>query len=226
MEFAKRFLPDDAETPVIFKFNTSMFPVAVFGATARESYGQLNHLLDKEVGDRLKREKGVGSVQVFGGRVRQINVILDRARLENAGLTPAAVAARIAAENYTEPAGSVKVSTREYLLRVPGEFTSAAEMAGTVLKAQGTGVIRLSDVARVEDSFEEETRTVKVDGSDGAVLIVQKRSGANTVEVVRLVRKRLEEIEASLPRDIQMVEVFNSAKFIEQSSATCPAPRC
>ena len=59
LEFAKRLLPDDAETPIIFKFNTAMFPIAVFGATADESYSQLNRIIDKEVGDQLKDRKSV-----------------------------------------------------------------------------------------------------------------------------------------------------------------------
>ncbi len=217
LEFAKRLLPDDAETPIIFKFNTAMFPIAVFGATADESYSQLNRIIDKEVGDQLKRVKGVGSVSVFGGLVRQINVDLDRSRLQAAGLAPADVAARIAAENYTLPGGSVKVGLREYMLRVPGEFSKVDEISGTVIKASGPNVLRLSDLGRVTDGFEEQTRQVRVDSRPGVIFIVQKRSGANTVEVVRRVRAKLAEIQPSLPRDVRIGEVFNSGKFIEQS---------
>ncbi len=218
LEFAKRMLPDDVEQPMLFKFNTAMFPVAVYGATAAESYPQLNRILDKEVGDQLKRVEGVGAVQVFGGMVRQINVNLDRAKMEAAGLTPAQVAAQIAAHNYMLPAGSIKLGSREYQLRVPGEFRTVEEISKTVIKTgQGSRVLSLADLGEVRDGFEEQTREVRVDGRQGAIFIIQKRSGSNTVEVLARVQAKLREIEPRLPRDIRLNEVFNSAKFIERS---------
>jgi hydrophobe/amphiphile efflux-1 (HAE1) family protein len=218
LEFAKQLLPDDVEAPMLFKFNTAMFPVAVYGATANESYPQLNRILDKEVGDQLKRVEGVGAVQVFGGMVRQINVTLDRAKMDAAGLTPAQVAACIAGENYMLPAGSVKVGAREYQLRVPGEFKTVEEISKTVIKAQqGSRVLCLADLGEVRDAFEEQTREVRVDGRQGAIFIIQKRSGTNTVEVLKRVHAKLSEIEPRLPRDVTLKEIFNSARFIERS---------
>ena len=82
LEFAKRLLPEEIDTPIVFKFNTAMMPILYTSATSEKHYSQLYHIMDKEVGDALKRLPGVGAVQLFGGLERQININLDRDRLE------------------------------------------------------------------------------------------------------------------------------------------------
>ena len=109
LELTKRNLPDDADTPIIFKFGSNMFPVLIYGITARESYMGLNKLIDKKVADPLKRLPGVGTVMVMGGPIRQVQVKIDPRRLEAYHLSIDQIAGVLAAENLTMPVGDIKM---------------------------------------------------------------------------------------------------------------------
>ena len=221
LEFAKPKLPDDADDPVIFKFNTSMFPILVYGVSAVEHWDGLRDLVDRSVADPLKRVPGVGAVSIIGGLERQINVMLDRDKMEAFDLGPEAIETVLASENVTLPAGSIKVGRSEYNLRVPGEFRSAAEVADIVIKRLGSRIVHLRDVAVVEDSFKEQGMRVRADGANALVFFVQKQSGANTVQVVRGVEERLAEM-ATRSRATSASR-FSRAR---RSSSSAPSSTC
>jgi HAE1 family hydrophobic/amphiphilic exporter-1 len=219
LEFAKRDLPQDAEEPVLFKFSTAMFPILLYGVTATESYGRLRDIINDEVADPLKRLPGVGAAQAAGGLDRQINVQVDPERLLARGLTFARLAAVLAAENLTLPAGSLKVGVTEYLLRVPGEFSDVEQIRQVVVRRGENGeVVYLKDVADVEDAFKEPTYVTEFDGRPGMIVFVQKRSGANTVEVARQVKETMaKDIIPRLPADVTMSVLLDSSEQIVDS---------
>ncbi len=215
LERAKRLLPDDIEDPVIFKFNTSMIPLLGVSVTARQNYDGMERLLENRVTDVLKRIPGVGTVAVMGLRQRQINVELDQRRCEAYGLTPALIAAAIAAENRNVPTGFLKFGQSDYMLRVPGEFAAVAELAETVVGVRAGQPVRLRDVAKVTDGFVERGMYMESDRNPyTAFFMVQKQSGANTVAIARAVRARLDEIAPTLPADMQVKTVFDTSDFI------------
>ncbi len=217
LEFAKRLLSDDVEEPIIFKFNTSMMPIVFYGVTANESWETLYDVLDNEVADPLKRLPGVGAVQIFGGLQRQINIHLDRAKLAGFGLSLQDVERLLRAENLTLPAGTIKIGTVEYIIRVPGEYESPGEIQDIVLRRSNGAIVYLRDVAKVEDAFVEEKRLVAMDGQPAMMLAVQKRSGANTVEVSKVVQQEMERLQKNLPRDVKPFLVGDSSEFIARS---------
>lgn len=217
LEFAKRLLPDEIDTPIVFKFNTSMIPILYFSVSSGKHYTQLYHLMDKNVGDALKRLPGVGAVQIYGGRERQINVDIDRARLEAYNISAQQVIDRLAQENITLPAGDLKIGFTDYDLRVPGEFSDPGQIKGIILSRQGEKTVYLKDVAEVADSFKEETMFVRSNNIPSVMMMVQKRSGANTVDVVRRVRKELARLESLLPGGIKFAVLMDNAEHIEQS---------
>lgn len=218
LEFAKRSLPDEIETPIVFKFNTSMIPILFIGvSTPAENYPRLFHIVDKQVSDYLKRISGVGAVQMYGGMARQINVKLDRARLEAYHLSVEQIAKRLQNENITLPAGNLKAGYLDYTLRVPGEFISADELKNVVLTYEAERIVYVKDVAEVEDSFKEDTMSVRASGRLGMMLMVQKRAGANTVEVARRVRDEIKKLEQSLPENITFSVLMDSSEHISQS---------
>lgn len=217
LEFAKRLLPDEIDTPIVFKFNTSMIPILYFSVSSGKHYTQLYHLMDKNVGDALKRLPGVGAVQVYGGRERQINVDIDRGRLEAYNISAQQVINRLAQENITLPAGDLKIGFTDYDLRVPGEFSDPGQIKGIILSRQGEKTVYLKDVAEVADSFKEETMFVRSNNIPSVMMMVQKRSGANTVDVVRRVRKELARLESLLPGGIKFAVLMDNAEHIEQS---------
>ena len=217
LERAKRRLPDDADDPVMFKFNTANMPILGFSVTATENIEKLEDTVNDDIVDVLKRVPGVGTAEAFGGLERQINVFLDPAKLSAHGLSVAAIAAAIDADNQTEPAGNVKIGTVDYTIRVPGEFATPEEVGLVVVKRDGDKVVRVSDVARVEDGFAEETRVVERMGRAGMMVDVQKRSGENTMAVARRVMDKLEEIKANLPADYSIDLVFDTSDMIGKS---------
>lgn len=217
LERAKRRLPDDADDPVMFKFNTANMPILGFSVTATENVEKLEDTVNDDIVDVLKRVPGVGTAEAFGGLERQINVHLDPAKLSAHGLSVRQIAAAIDADNQTEPAGNVKIGTIDYTIRVPGEFETPEQVGLVVVKRDGDKVVRVADVARVEDGFAEETRVVERHGRAGMMVDVQKRSGENTMAVARRVMEKLEDIKRNLPADYSIDLVFDTSDMIGKS---------
>ena len=217
LEFAKKFLPEEIETPIVFKFNMSMLPVAVYGISAEETYPRLYDIIDDEVADYLKRIPEVGAVQLIAGLERQINVEVDKDKLEAYHLSLEDIAYVLAKENITLPAGEIKAGLTEYTLRVPGEFESPEELKQIIVGQHNGASLYLKDVATIEDGFKEETMIVHSNFEPALMMMVQKRSGANTVEAVEKVKKELERIKKRLPPDVKFSLLMDSAEFIQWS---------
>ena len=218
LERIRKILPDDADPPILRKFNTSQIPIQFYGITCNESIENLEEIANNEIADPLKRLPGVGAVNLFGGLERQINVKLDPARLAGYGLVFDQVAAALAQENVTLPAGNVKVGSIDYTIRVPGEFTTPEEIGAVVIRSVGGALVRLRDVAEVEDGFAEESRLSNVMGRRAIMMMIQKRSGANTVETAREVTRELaDNVLPTLPRDVEIHQIFDTSEQITQS---------
>lgn len=217
LDRVKRDLPDDAEEPRLWKFDSSQIPIQFYGITARESVEKLYDIVDRDVADPIKRLPGVGTVNLFGGLRRQIQILLDPAKLTAFGLDLEHVAAILAAENVTLPAGNLKVGRMDYTIRVPGEFITPQEMESVVLRDTGGSYVYLRDVAQVIDSFEEERRITEINTQRGMMMMVRKRSGANTVAVAREVATELERLIPGLPRDIEFNLISDTSTDITNS---------
>lgn len=221
IELAKRFLPDipdEMDNPFIFKFNTANIPILFLGITAKQSYFELYDLVDKRVGDNLRQIPGVGTVQFQGGGLeRQINIWIDRQRLEGYGLSILDIQNVLKQENITQPVGNLKSGLTDYFIRLPGEFVSPDELNLVILGRHQGKFIYLKDVARVEDSFKEITSRVRINREPGLIMMVQKQTGTNTVEVAKRVKKRLKDLEKSLPSDIKLTTIFDTSQDIVNS---------
>lgn len=214
---ARRFLPDEIDQPRVLKFNMAEIPILIMAVKARESYQRLEKLLTDNVTDHLKRLPGVAMATVVTPMERQVNVYLDRERLSTYGLTPQDVVRAISTENQDVPAGNIKMGDTDYLLRVPGEFKDVESMNHIVLAVRNNSVVRLADVATVEDGFKELTQDVTINGEHGAAIIIKKQSGANTVDVASRVKKKVIELQNKLPRDIEIIPVMDSSEDIERA---------
>ena len=217
VDMAKDSLPDDADTPTIFKFDSADMPILLIGVTAKESIEKLYDIIDDEVAQPLQRIEGVGAVNAFGGLQRQINITLSREKLAGYGLTLDDITKAIANENRTLPAGSLKISRTEYTIRVLGEFDDPMQVKEIpVLRNQGK-LLRVKDFAEVSDGFEEITQYVETMGRDGMMMMVQKRTGANTVKVCADVLAELENLKRQIPQDIEFYVINDSSDFISNS---------
>ncbi len=221
LDMIRSFLPDDAGNPVIFKFSTDMIPIVLLSAQADESMPGLYKILDENVANPLARVDGVGSVSIAGAPKRAIYVYLDPVRMEAYNLSVEGIAALIGAENRNIPGGNFDIGSETYALRVQGEFKDPSEMAGIVVGVSPTGgVVHLSDVARIEDRLEERAQEAFNDGKQGAMIIVQKQSGANSVEISNKVQKILPEIQKGLPSDIKLDYIVDTSDNIRNTIAS------
>ncbi|MFA7677773.1 MAG: efflux RND transporter permease subunit, partial [Candidatus Omnitrophota bacterium] len=218
IDLAKRFLPDipdEMENPIIFKFNSAMMPIIFMSATATDSYPNLYDIIDKKIIDQLKQVSGVGTIQIYGGLERQINIWIDRDKLQGYGFSVLEVKNVLAKENITQPAGSIKSGLTDYLVRIPGEFANPQEIETVILGTREGKLIYLKDVARIEDSHKEVKSIVRNDRKLGLVFFVQKQTGTNTVQVADRVKKKLESLKKTLPSDVEVdVAIDNSEDII------------
>lgn len=210
-------MPDDAETPVIFKFSTDMIPILLLSVQAEESMPGLYKILDDAVANPLARISGVGSVSISGAPKREIHIYVDPARLEAYNLTVEQIASVVAAENRNIPGGVFDIGSDTYSLRVQGEFESSDQMADIVVGSYQGRNIYLRDVARVDDSLEERSQTTYNNGRRGAMIVVQKQSGANSVEISNKVLKMLPSLQKRLPSDVKLGIIVDTSDNIRNT---------
>ena len=214
LDMVNSVLPDGASLPVIFKFSADDMPIMIMAATADESLQALEKILDDKVATPLARVSGVGTVSIAGAPQREIQVYCDPNKLEAYGLTVAGISGIIAAENRNVPSGSIDIGSNAYSLRVEKEFTSAEQMLDIVVGHVNGKTIYLRDVARVVDGVEERYQEAYVNGVQGAQIVIQKQADANTVNVIRGVKKAMKNIEKNLPSDIHIRTVVDSSDNI------------
>jgi CzcA family heavy metal efflux pump len=220
VDFAKKDISQhapDAEEPIIFKFSTSMIPVMVMSVSSKALWKDLYYIVDKQIVDQLKQTEGVGTVMFFGGLKRQININLDWEKINGYGIPVNLIIQRLNEENIDFPLGEIKTGKRNYFLRIKGRYRNPEEIKDILIATIGGSPVYLRDIAEVEDYYEEEKSKAYRNGEESIVLIVQKQSGANTVFVANNIKKKIEEIEKFLPKDIKIDILFNSSDMILRS---------
>ncbi len=214
LDMVSSSLPDEVQNPIIFKFSTDMVPIMLLSVQATESQSALYKILDENVANPLARIDGVGTVSISGAPEREINIYLDPQRMEAYGISPQQVSAAISAENRNVTNGTVDVGTQTYTVRVEGEFSDPSEMKNVVVGSKNGVNIYLKDVARIVDSVEERAQRTFTNGVQGAMIIVQKQSGANSVAISDAVMEKLPELQKNLPSDVKLGIIVNTSDNI------------
>ncbi len=214
IELAKRDLPKDIEKPVLFKFSSATAPILFMTITGPQSWPRLYHIADKVIGDELRRVPGVGAIVLYGGEKRQINVYFDLARLKGYHLSPSQVKQVLKGENLDIPCGTIKQGKRAYFIRIPGKYKNVQEMRNTIVGYYQGKPVYLKDVAHVEDAFKEPIMKGWGDAKPAIVMMLQKQTGKNTVEVADRVKKKLKEIKNILPSDVKVSIVEDNSEYI------------
>ncbi len=211
------YLPEGAERPMIFKFNTSMMPIVFYAVTAKESYPGLEKLLDEKIVNPLNRIEGIGSIGLMGAPSRIVYVDTDPRLLDAYNLTIEQIGNTIAAENMNLPSGNVKMGKLDYQLRVQGEFSTSSRIENLVVGNMAGKPVYIRDVATVRDSIKDLSLDEKINGETGLRLFVMKQSGANTMKVAREVRESIDELQKTLPPDIKIDLIMDTSDFIKGS---------
>lgn len=217
LEFVEDNLPDGAESPIIYKFNSSMMPILFYSVTAGESYQGIEKMLDERLINRINRIDGIGSVVLRGVPGREVFVEVDPLKMEAYNLSVEVIGGIIKAENVNVPSGNVEMGNMDYQLKIEGEFKSSDEIANLVIGSFNGQTIYVRDVATVRDTIRDMSIEEKVNGENAIKLIIMKQSGANTIKVAKDVRETIEKIKKDLPADVVIEPIFDSSNFISQS---------
>lgn len=217
LDMVAQALPEAVSTPTIFKFSMEDMPIMLLSATAEESLSSLDKILDDKVATPLARVNGVGTISVSGAPKREIQVFVDPDKLAAYGITVESISSTLAYENRNTPAGTIDIGSNTYSVRVEKEFKSAEEMLDIIVGTSNTGVpVYLRDVAKVNDGEQERLQKVYSNGRQGAMITIQKQTDANTVQVIKGIKKELKKIEKTLPSDIKInVIVDGSLNIID-----------
>lgn len=208
--------PPEVEPPRLWKFDPDNFPVVILGARSQRGMIELTRILEREISQQFEQVPGAGSVDVWGGVYREIEIRIKRDRLASSLLTAEDVRQALMRENVTLPAGDMRDGISDMYVRTRGEYQSISEIANTIITTVDGKPIRIQDVAEVVDGYRDVNRLVQVDGLPMVRLGVRKQSGANTVEVAREARKVMEKINRERD-DLNLMMVIDQSVFIQNS---------
>lgn len=216
---ARRRLPNDLDQPTISKSNPEDNPIMWVGLSGPFPRRVLADYARYRLQERLQTIPGVGEIMMGGYLERNVRIWLDAAKLDAHSLTVTDVMAALRREHIELPAGRLETEGREVNVRVLGEALDLEAMRNIVVRNTGGSPIYLTDVALVEDGFEDIRRIARRDGVPAQGIGIKKQRGANAVAVARAIRTELDEIRKTLPEGMDLGINFDGTKFIEESVA-------
>ena len=211
-------LPDGCSRPMIFKFSTSNFPIMQYAITAKESYAGLEKILEDNVVSVLNRIDGIGNISLSGTPERYIYIDLDQSKLDAYKLSVEQIGQAISANNLNLASGSIKMGKEQYQLRVQSEYVESSEINNIVVANSLGKNIFVKDLANVRDTIRDVNLDERINGQNGVRMVIMKQTGANTVAIVKKVKKMMtEDIMPGLPPDIKAQIIYDSAQTIQNS---------
>ncbi len=223
LDRAKRFLPETVEPAIIYKRDPSQIAVLEFAVSAKTMDPvKLREWVDYDFSRWFVNLPGVAAAEVGGGNRREIQIIVDQERLASFGLTFIDLKERIQNNNLESPGGRLLTSTREISTRAFGRFKNIEEIKQLPLWRTNDSenrIIRLSEVARVVDLYEDERLRVRLNKDSAIKLSIQKQPQANTVEVVDVILERLDWLnnQGLLPNDITVSKISDQSTFVRHA---------
>ncbi|MFA5404784.1 MAG: efflux RND transporter permease subunit, partial [Ignavibacteria bacterium] len=209
-------LPDGVSQPLVLKFDITNTPVITIALSSDMDQRDLYDLAYNIIEPQLEHLPGVASAQVSGGRIREIHVTLNRNRIEASDLSVQQVVQAIQSSNLILPSGELKTGVLDYSLKTESQFNVVEPMGDIIIKTVNNIPIKVRDVARLEDSYQEQTQIVRTNGSHGIILRVQKTPGANTVDVVNRIIEALKNLK-DVPSSVKTTTAFDQSEYIRSS---------
>jgi len=242
IDLVKERLPREAQEPIVMKFNPFEMPVITAllsrksGASDPESLYKMKELAEKTIKDSLEKLEGVASVEIKGGRDKEILVEVDQSRLMAAGISLLEVLQILKNSNLSYPAGTIKSNFFEYLIRTEGKFETIEDVRNTpvkvqyfesrkqrmmakddALKEQAKGLILLSDIGKITDTFKEKKSILRHNGQECVSISVKRQSGGNIVKVAEKIRKKFLDIQDKIGEGYNLEIIYDQSEFIEES---------
>lgn len=216
MDTMEAALPDGADKPTVFKMDINSTPI-MYLALKGDDLVELKRIAEDTIQPRLERIEGVSSVSISGGREREIQIHLDVSKMESYGLSLSQISGAIASDSVSGTAGNVERGTKEYSLRVIGEYEDISDLENIQINLSTGGIISLKDIATIEDTYKDIDNYTYVDGQEALGLGVTKASGGNTVEVAEDTLKEIEDLQKNLPVGVSLVVIQDTSEYITDS---------
>lgn len=215
---ARGRLPDDVEEPIVTKQDASAQPIMwVAFYSDRYTTQDLTDMAERLVKDRLQTVPGVSGVIIGGAKRYAVRIWMDPALMAARGVTALDVETALRRQNVELPSGRIESRDRELTIQTRGQFQNAAAFNRLIIRQNGTEVIRLEDIGRAEDGVEDERAIARFNGQPSVGLGIVRQSRANTIDVARGVKQRMEEIRATLPGDIEIRFPYDESVYIEKA---------
>jgi HAE1 family hydrophobic/amphiphilic exporter-1 len=210
-------LPETADPPQVRKSDPDSQPVLIFAISAPRDVVELNDFVERNIQERIQSVDGIGEVIIFGGRQRQIKIYVDPARLRAFNLSITEVSNAIRNQNLELPGGSLIEGARTSGLRTISKLTEVNQFNEIVITTRNGFPIKIKDIARVQDGGADANSAASLDGVQSLSLAIRKQSGSNTIELIKGVKERMDQIIPTLPPDMKVVVTRDQSEFIENS---------
>ncbi|MDI6698020.1 MAG: efflux RND transporter permease subunit [Candidatus Saccharicenans sp.] len=208
--------PEEVQRPTLRKFDPAQMPVLMMGVLTELDPIQVRKIIDEQMTYRLERVQGVASVDVWGGREREIQINLMPDKVKALGLPLDTIISKLRQENIDIPAGTIEKGNYELTIRIPGVYTNIDQIRETIIAVRDGAAIRIKDIASVEDTFRRITRVARINDLEGVRLAIYKQSGQNTVRVVEGVLKEIKSLQEDYPQ-FKFITLRDSARYIRNA---------
>ena len=210
-------LPTDILEPVIRKVDPDATPVLWLMVTGPQSIRDLSTYTDEVLKEQLQRIEGVGALRIGGLRLRQGRIWLDSDKLRAYQIAPGDVAQALGLENVELPGGRIESATKEYSVKVKGEFPRIQDFNDLIVAYYKGAPVRIRDIGRAEDGMSEKRNIARFNGVPCVGIGIQKQTGTNTVAIIDRVKKELIGIRKTLPPGMEINIGFDQSNFINRS---------
>ncbi|HEX8735386.1 MAG TPA: efflux RND transporter permease subunit, partial [Pyrinomonadaceae bacterium] len=210
-------LPESADPPTVRKSDPDSQPVLIYTVSAPRSVVELTDLVQNQIVERIENAEGVGEIQIFGARDREIKIYINPDRLRAYNLPVTQVVNAVRAQNTESPGGSVQEGARTTALRTLSKITKVEEFNDIVIATRNGYPIKIRDVGRVADAGVDPTTAASLNSVPSVSVAIRKQSGSNTIELISGVKQRMAEIQPTLPKDLNIAITRDQSEFIENS---------
>ncbi|GAG30133.1 unnamed protein product, partial [marine sediment metagenome] len=191
LDLIRQSLPEDAEDPVVIKFELSQFPVITLALFGPQDVNELYRVADEELVTLISQVPGVAEVKLSGGERREVQVLVEARKLRKHRVPIGAVALALRAANVEAPAGHITQPDRRYIIRATGRFERVEEIGQVRVPAPGGGILTVDDLGEVRDTYGEATTASRFNGEQTIILAIQAQTDANEVAVADRIKEVL-----------------------------------
>ena len=216
----QRQLPDDVDSPTIFRFNGDSKPIMRIAVRGNRSLSDIKEMAEDTISDIFEQADGVAEASVMGGKTKIVRIELDQNRLAAYGFTVSQVSSALAKQNLDLGGGKLNEGQKDYVVRTTGEFKSLEEINNTLIQTVNGYDVKLSDIGNAFWGFQDITRDVFINGEHGVYITITKQTDANSVTVSNNVHEKIEELKETLPSDIKLEIISDDTDAIRETINT------